>query len=123
MTLQMVPGGRVPVAEVDGRLDLRSAPDLGPQLTAALAEGAGSLVVDLSAVDFIDSSGLSVLVVLHREAERRGGRLAVVPPCGPAGQIFALTRSERFFHLVHSGEADRDGLVAASSTPSSGDLM
>jgi anti-sigma B factor antagonist len=95
------------VATLDGRLDLRSAPGLRLQGAAALASARGRLVLDLGAVTFIDSSGLGVLVGLHREAARLGGSLTIVPPSGSARQIFALTRTESFFHLVESLEAAR----------------
>jgi len=111
VTLEIITEGAASVAAVDGRLDLRSAPDLRLQLTAALAAGGGSIVLDLSEVEFIDSSGLGVLVGVHREAERRGGRLAMVPPHGSASQIFTLTRTEGFFHLVPTREAGRDRIV------------
>jgi anti-sigma B factor antagonist len=93
--------------EVEGRLDLRAASEVRMQAAAAIAASGGSLVMDLSAVEFIDSSGLGVLAGLHREAARGGGRLAIVPPAGTARQIFALTRTEGFFTLVPSVEAGR----------------
>jgi anti-sigma B factor antagonist len=100
------------VAIISGRLDLRSAPDLKDQGAAALAACGGTLVLDMAAVEFIDSSGLGVLIGLQRESERMQGRLAIVPPSGSAQQIFALTRTESFFTLV----ADReDGLAAIAA--------
>jgi anti-anti-sigma factor len=64
---------------------------------AALASGGGSLVLDLTDVEFIDSSGLGVLIGLQRESQRLHGQLVLVAPGGSAGQIFALTRTESFF--------------------------
>jgi anti-sigma B factor antagonist len=100
------------VAVVNGRLDLRSAPELRDQATGALAAGGGSLVLDLADVEFIDSSGLGVLIGLQREAQRLSGRLAIVPPRGSAQQIFALTRTESFFTLVTDQETGRAALAA-----------
>lgn len=95
------------VATLDGRLDLRSAPGVRLQGAAALASARGRLVLDLRAVTFIDSSGLGVLVGLHREAARLGGGLTILPPSGPAREIFALTRTESFFRLVETMEDAR----------------
>ena len=98
--------------EVEGRLDLRAAGEVRLQAAAAIAAASGSLVLDLSAVEFIDSSGLGVLAGLQREAARLGGRLAIVVPRGSARQIFALTRTEAFFTLVDSPEAARAAIAS-----------
>lgn len=95
------------VIAIDGRLDLRAAPEVRMRAAAAIAAAGGTLVLDLRDVEFIDSSGLGVLAGLHREAARLGGRLVIVSPEGSARQIFALTRTESFFHLVTTPEAAR----------------
>ena len=100
------------VAVIDGRLDLRSAPELKDQGTAALAASGGTIVLDMAEVEFIDSSGLGVLIGLQREAQRLSGRMAIVQPRGSASQIFALTRTESFFTLVDDRE---DGLAAIAA--------
>jgi anti-sigma B factor antagonist len=104
--------GDAQVAVVNGRIDLGSAPELRDQGTSALAAGGGSLVLDLADVEFIDSSGLGVLIGLQREAQRLSGRIAIVPPRGSAQQIFALTRTESFFTLVTDQETGRAALAA-----------
>jgi anti-sigma B factor antagonist len=97
------------ITAVVGRLDLRTAPELRAQVTAALAAGPGSMIVDLSDVEFIDSSGVGVLIGLHKRAEAQGGRLTIVPPSGSARQIFALTRTESFFNIVPNPHAALGG--------------
>ena len=100
------------VAAVSGRIDLRSAPELRDTAMAALAAGNGVLVLDLSAVEFIDSSGLGVLIGLERESQRLHGRLVLVPPTGSAAQIFVLTRTESFFRIAASEEDGRAAIAA-----------
>lgn len=97
------------VTAVVGRLDLRTAPELRTQVAAALVAGPGSMIIDLSDVEFIDSSGLGVLIGLHKQTAARGGRLAIVPPTGSARQIFALTRTESFFNIVPNQRATAGG--------------
>jgi len=95
-----------PVA-VEGRLDLKASSGVRGRVWAAIAAAGGSLALDLSSVEFIDSSGLAVLADLHREADRLGGRLVIAMPAGPARRIFALTRTEAFFNLADSPEDAR----------------
>ena len=73
------------VAEQDGRtvvtpkgeLDMSSAPELEQVIIPRLRDAAW-VVLDLRALDFIDSSGLRVVVGAHRTAEERGGRFTCV---------------------------------------------
>ena len=97
------------VTAVVGRLDLRTAPELRAQVSAALVAGPGSMIIDLSNVEFIDSSGLGVLIGLHKQAAAQGGRVTLVPPSGSARQIFALTRTESYFNIVPSQHAALGG--------------
>jgi anti-anti-sigma factor len=66
---------------VAGEVDVEAAPRLRDALVEAVADGE-QVVVDLSSVTFMDSAGLSALVVAHRVAEARGVRLRLrgVPP-------------------------------------------
>lgn len=90
-----------PVA-VEGRLDMKASTTVRSRVWASLSGAGGVLALDLTAVEFIDSSGLAVLADLHREADRLGGRLVIALPEGPARTIFALTRTENFFNLAGS---------------------
>ena len=68
--------GRVDVTP-RGELDMASAPELEETIIPRLESGAWVLL-DLRALDFIDSSGLRVVVGAHRAAEERGGRFTCV---------------------------------------------
>ena len=68
--------GRIDVTP-RGELDMASAPELEQTLVPWLQEGAWVLL-DLRSLDFIDSSGLRVVVGAHRAAEERGGRFTCV---------------------------------------------
>jgi anti-sigma B factor antagonist len=91
------PAGRVLVAageiDRDSRCQLRDAAD------RAIGGGHHRLVVDLAAVTFCDSSGLSLLVDLHRETQARGGglRLTGVPPL--LRTMLGVTHLDRLFEL------------------------
>ena len=60
-----------------GELDMASAPELEQAVMPRLQEGRW-VVLDLRSLDFIDSSGLRVVVGAHRSAEERGGRFTCV---------------------------------------------
>ena len=68
--------GRVDVTP-RGELDMASAPELEQAIMPRLEQGTWVLL-DLRSLDFIDSSGLRVVVGAHRSAEERGGRFTCV---------------------------------------------
>jgi anti-anti-sigma factor len=60
-----------------GELDMATAPELEQAVMPRLQDGVW-IVLDLRSLDFIDSSGLRVVVGAHRSAEERGGRFTCV---------------------------------------------
>jgi anti-anti-sigma factor len=71
----------------EGELDIATVGDFRAALWDAAREGAGAVVVDLSQVSFIDSTGLGAIVELHSRLRRSGRRLAVVAPGGSAPAV------------------------------------
>ena len=73
-------GERHSVVHVKGEVDLATAPELH-EVLAGFGPADGPLIVDLSDVAFLDSSGLSVLVRCHQHLAEGGGlRLVVTRP-------------------------------------------
>ena len=69
------------VMSVQGEIDLYTVPRLQRELAAVLAGGGPvRLVIDLSAVDFCDSTGVNVLLAAHRQAREAGGDLELAAP-------------------------------------------
>jgi anti-sigma B factor antagonist len=68
------------MVSVAGELDIVSAPELQEVLEAAQSSGAPNLVVDLAGLQFIDSTGLRVLLAAKRDADRGGGSLRILNP-------------------------------------------
>jgi anti-anti-sigma factor len=87
---------------VAGQIDLDTAPILRRALAGALAELAipPALVVDLSAVDFIDAAGIGVLVGVANRARRAGGGMALRAPSPTVVRVLALVGLTGAFPLV-----------------------
>jgi anti-anti-sigma factor len=67
--------GDVQVIAVRGELDLGTAPDLEPPLEEAMAHGKGPVLVDLSDCEFIDSTGIALIVRAWQRLDgAEGGR-------------------------------------------------
>jgi anti-sigma B factor antagonist len=74
---------------------------------AALSGGATSLAIDLSAVQFLDSTGLQVLMSAKKRTAERGGDVYLLGVGGQLRRVFTLLSLERIFKI--SREADLPG--------------
>lgn len=79
-----------------GEFDVASRDRLCEQLHSAMhSSPAGTLLVDLSGVEFMDCTVLGVLVQAHRNATRQGLRLVLVRPAGAIQRLLEITRVNR----------------------------
>lgn len=81
----------VAVVRVVGELDLASAPQVRTAVVRALASGGPDLELDLTAVDFVDSLGLGVVVSALKRVRTNGGRLVVVVDAARVRKPFEVT--------------------------------
>jgi anti-sigma B factor antagonist len=79
----------VQVFELTGSLDIATSPTVRAALTEASERGSHRLIVDLTRVDFLDSTGLGALIGGQRRAKEFGGEVRLV---AKEGQILRLLR-------------------------------
>ena len=98
----------VPVLEVSGEVDLATASQLREAADGLIARSAGLVVIDLSQVSFLDSSGLSVLDEMQQRAAAADGRIALVCPQQRIVRLLEITGlTDRFaIHNTPEGAAD-----------------
>src|SRR4051812_29054203 len=88
-----------------GELDVGSAPVAKAALRAAEERRHARIVVDLSDVSVIDSTGLSVLVASHKRLRREGGELLVVIPESDLMTKFEIAGLDRLLSIAPSRAA------------------
>jgi anti-sigma B factor antagonist len=79
-----------------------------------IGKGVRCFVVDLTAVNVMDSCGLSVLIGMRKLVEQVQGRMIVIAPSPIILRLFAITRLDRVFEIVNS-EADAKTALAKSA--------
>ena len=80
------------VLSVEGEVDLYTAPAVREAAVGAMESGADHVLLDLTDVPFMDSSGLAVIVACLKRLRELGGDLAVVsPPSSPPTKLLSLT--------------------------------
>lgn len=87
------------VVAVAGEVDVFTAPVLDEALSAAVAEGNTCIVVDLTRVDFLDSTGLSVLVKALKRIREADGSLHIVVASERVAKVFRLTGLDKIVPL------------------------
>jgi len=90
---------------VTGGLDITSSHKVIVACREALRGGALTIAVNLSDLEFMDSSGLAALINVQRSAERAGAQLIVVCPEGPVRRLFALSATETLLGLQPATDA------------------
>lgn len=94
------------ILECSGELDLSTCDQLG---AAVAGTSEGDLILDLTSVTFMDSSGIAVLVSSARELDEHGRRFVVVCPQGAPRRVLNLTGLEEMLGICD----DREEAVAA----------
>lgn len=83
---------------VRGEIDAHTAPRLG----RALDDTDGDIILDLSETDFVDSSGLRVLVQQHQAFAARNASLVIADPSTAVERVFQLSSLDDFFDIRHN---------------------
>lgn len=87
------------VVTVSGEVDMYTAPRLKECLVDLVDGGARRIVVDLSAVTFIDSTALGVLIGGVRRLHGTGGAMALVVTSRPVERVLSITGLDRVFSI------------------------
>jgi anti-sigma B factor antagonist len=117
--------GRTHVITVTGEIHVSTASEFSRRLNAAIARGMTGLVLDLTPTEFIDSTGLSVLLNGLRKVTRQRGRMALVCTNPTVLRLFEITRLDSTFDIHPTREAAietvRGGYNGAAGDSSDGE--
>lgn len=94
--------GAVAVITLRGEVDIYTAPRFKERLLAVLDDGIRGLVIDLSAVTFIDSTALGVMIGGVRRMHEVGGDMALVVTTRPVERVLSITGLDRIFTIHQS---------------------
>ncbi len=91
----------VTILTLKGRLALGESNGLRERVTQLAAAGKPNIVVDLGAVDYIDSTGLGILVICFTSLKKQGGALKLVNPNKRNVELLLLTKLHTVFEVFN----------------------
>ena len=95
MNLTVTTGTQYAVIRPEGRLTATSVPQLRQAVDQLVVSGSARIVVDLSATEFVDSSGLGALIGGLKAARLAGGDLRIAAMTEPVRKVLKLTNLDR----------------------------
>ena len=104
LRLEVSERGEWSVVDVGGEIDVATAPRLREQLIALVNDQRYHIVVSLEAVDFIDSTGLGVLISGLKRVRTHGGRFALVCTEPRILKVFEITGLLAVFNVCETIE-------------------
>jgi anti-sigma B factor antagonist len=92
------------IVAVGGEIDVYTAPKLRDKITELVADGVFTLVIDMEAVEFLDSTGLGVLVGGLKKVRAHDGSLELICTQDRLLKIFRITGLAKVFVIHDSAE-------------------
>jgi len=99
---EIVRDGDRTIVRLAGDLDFATVAGVTPLLEAECARRPGRLVLDLSGVAFLDSSGIHLLVQVHKRLTADGCRLIVANPSAAAARALQVTATDAVLEVTHT---------------------
>ncbi len=107
--------GAVMVLNLKGRLDLASGSGLKEEVKALLSREKSLLHLNLAEVDFINSSGLGVLVSIMKEVRLNKGRLTLSNLATYVEEIFEITQLSHIFEIFKTEAEALDSYLSVNA--------
>ena len=101
----------VELVELSGELDFHSSPEVRAAFTAPVEKQLKKILIDLTKVGYIDSSGLATFVELFQKLKRHGGKLILFNLSPSVRSVFEIAKLDGIFKLAGS-EKDALSLVS-----------
>jgi anti-anti-sigma factor len=100
----------VRVVQLHGPIDVSRAMELRDLLGAQIDSPAARVLLDLSDVSLIDSSGIGILVTAHRRADSQGARFGLAGATGTVARVFEMTRTNKLLSIYDDVDEGVSGL-------------
>ena len=98
MNITFKKSGDVEIAEIEGSIDSKTAPELQQSILDGVA-GTSKIVLDLTKVGFVSSAGLRVLLMVYRQLKGKDGKIVLVGVSEEIRDVMFMTGFISFFEI------------------------
>lgn len=92
------------VCRVEGEIDINSSPDFKKAFDKLISGKTPRIVINLSKVTYVDSSGLATLVEIFKNMKSYGGKMRLASLSPKIRSLFEITKLEKLFEIMASEE-------------------
>ncbi|MBV9104320.1 MAG: STAS domain-containing protein [Candidatus Eremiobacteraeota bacterium] len=103
--VQQTKDGAAQLFTLRGSMDIATSPTVRDALLGAAARGQHEIIVDLTNVDFLDSTGLGALIGAHKRAKEEGGQVRLIVQEGQILRLLRITGLLGVFGVYHDVES------------------
>ncbi len=103
--------GGIPVIKLEGEVDVYTAPQLKQQMISLLEAGTKQVIVDLTKVEYFDSTALGVLIGGLKRMRERDGNLSLICPNPRIRRVFEITGLDKIFDIYNNVDEAKSGIA------------
>jgi len=92
----------------EAKLNAVVAPELKTELVILNNEGVNNIIIDMSVLDFVDSSGLSAILVGNRLCQNAGGKLILAELTDNVRRLIKISQLEKVLTIIPTVQEGRD---------------
>lgn len=107
MQINIEEKGGVTVVKVIGDIDINTSPEFKKSCDSAISAKKDKIVINLSDVSYVDSSGLATLVEVLKNMRAYGGKLKLASLSDKVRGLFEITKLDKLFDIA----ADEEGSI------------
>lgn len=104
MDIQTIEKDKAVIMTLNGKLDAVTAPEYEQKVSAVLAKGPCSLIIDFGQLSYISSAGLRALLATAKRIKTRGGQFHCAKVTGTAREVFNISGFSTIFQIWDSVE-------------------
>lgn len=98
-------GDKIGIIRLNGEVDVYTSPRVRAAMLEHLEQGCKYLIIDLTQVDYLDSSGLGILVAGLKRSRESGGEVFLVSPKPRIQHVLEVTGLQKVFTILDSVDA------------------
>ena len=92
------------VCHLEGEVDINTSPDIKKNFDKVIAKKTPKIVISLSRVTYVDSSGLATLVEILKNMKSYGGKLKLSALSPKVKSLFEITKLDKLFSIAQTDE-------------------